>query len=45
MQNSLLFDTDDIENDLINFDTKIKAVAKGDIWQLGNIDFYAEMQR
>lgn len=35
MQNSLLFDTDDIENDLINFDTKIKAVAKGDIWQLG----------
>lgn len=34
MQNSLLFDIDDIENDLINFDTKIK-VSKGDIWQLG----------
>lgn len=34
MQNSLLFDTDDIENDLINFDTKIK-VSKGELWQLG----------
>ena len=34
MQNSLLFDTDDIENDLINFNTKTE-VKKGDIWQLG----------